>query len=366
MGVDKVDGATDDETEQAVEHQPLDRRPPPDRPGAEGLPSRADSRRGALVANEKPTSVETVASAPSEEIREDEEPKDPDSGEVPAADGVIDQESAESEEPEGGKAPRPYAERLDVPIDDGEPTPREVLERFDPADANLPEVTEEEAAEYIAQNADRRPWLVPAKDCEPCVQWVLVAMDQGQGHALERHEGYADDEKLQRRVTALEDPAQLDPAKRIAGIDGCKPGDREHLCGNTATAIQSPYAFATVFARGIEHHDVQSALQTPFDRDVRPSKVSVPIEDLLGADGYQYCSGYRLEPVNGSLRAAQDCRAAWVTAQPDPYREPDVPPPRFNTVERFEGASVKFFFGPNHAEDGYEIATMYVEPNDAI
>lgn len=362
MSVDKVDGAADGETEQST-RRPADRPPPPDRPGAEGLPSRADSRRGALAANERLTPAETATSPPSEDIREDAQPKGSVSSEIFAADGAIDREGTESEELEGGKEPRPYAERLDVPIDEGEPTPREVLKRFDPAEANLPEVTEEEAAEYIEQNADERPWLAPAKDCDPSVQRVLVAMDRGQGHALDRHEGFADDEKLQRRVTALEDPAQLDEAKRVAGIDGCKPGNRKHMCGNTATSIQDPYAFATAFARGVAHPDVQEALRTPFEPRKVPDGVSLEIEQVLGPDAGRYCSGYQLESVGGSDEAARDRRSEWVEAKRYPDRGSDVPKPSCTSIGSFEGATVRFLFRFTREKDRYEVATMYVEPS---
>ncbi|HEY0541180.1 MAG TPA: hypothetical protein VGD53_22615 [Actinoallomurus sp.] len=313
MVVHRVDGAAGADVEGAAERQSDDRPTPADSLETEDGLSRADSRIGALAANEKPV-------------------------------------------------PQPYAKRLDTPIADEQPTPREVLDGFAPAKAGLPEVTEEEAADYIAQNVDDRPWLGLAKGCDPPVQRILVALDQGQGHALERHEGFADDDKLQRRVTALEDPAQLDPEKRAAGIDGCKPGNKDHACGDTATAIQDPDAFAVIFARGVEHPDVQRALRTPFDPKKVPQGVSLTIEDLLGADAHRYCSGYRLEPVGGSKEAGQDCRSAWVEAKRRPDREPDVPDPRCAPIESFEGATVKYFFRPNRDRDGYEIATMYVEP----
>lgn len=337
--------------------------PRPDRPGAdETYLSRAGSRMGANAANGEPVAADSAMPEPKEKDSAEIEP-----GATAATDGpqVVDQESGDVDVLEEGEQPRPYAERLDAPIADEEPTPRDVLRRFVPAKAGLSEVSERDAATYIEQHLDQRPWLASAKGCDLSVQRVLVAMDQGQGHALERHEGYADDDKLQRRVTALEDLAQLDDEKWVAGIDGCLPGDKDHRCGYAATAIQDPEAFATAFVRGIEHPDVQDALRTPFEPDARPPKVSLPIEDLLGAGGHRYCSGYMLEPVGGSLLAAQDCRSAWVEAQADPEREPDIPQPRYAPVDNFEGATVEYFFRPTRAQDGYEISTMYVEPPDS-
>jgi hypothetical protein len=52
MGVDRTGTGTDDPGEAAEQPPPPDRRPPPDRPGAEGAPSRADSRNGAAAAND--------------------------------------------------------------------------------------------------------------------------------------------------------------------------------------------------------------------------------------------------------------------------------------------------------------------------
>jgi hypothetical protein len=52
MGVDRTGADTDNPAEAAEEPPPPERRPPPDRPGAEGVPSRADSRNGAAAANE--------------------------------------------------------------------------------------------------------------------------------------------------------------------------------------------------------------------------------------------------------------------------------------------------------------------------
>lgn len=289
-----------------------DRRVPPDRPGAEGGLSRAESRSAVLAANKE------------------------------------------------NLGHRPYAERLDTPIADGEPTPRQVLARFVASDAGLGAVNADEAAAYIGENADRRPWLAPAKDSVPVVQQVLAAMDQGRGHALERHEGYADDARLQRRVTMLEDPAQLDDAKRARGIDGCRPGDRAHRCGSVATAIQDPEAFATAFVRGVEHPAVRAALTRPFDAANNPPRVEIPLDELLGADSGRYCGGFRLVPVDGGLRESVRLRDAWATTRA--RGEDPGPEPRSEPIDSFDGGIVQFRFRANQNQNGYEISTMYVEP----
>ena len=323
MEIDRVDGA---DTGEPSERQVDDAQVPADMPGSEGPLSRAGSRIGAIAANEKPALARS--------------------------------ETAEAEEGPDDQVPQPYAKKLDTPIADDQPTPRDVLCRFAPAEAGLPEVSEAEAAEYIARNVDRRPWLASAEGCHPAVQRVLVAMDQGRGHALERHEGYADDDRLQLRVTALEDPAQLDAGKRAAGIDGCKPGNQPHKCGVSATAVQDPVAFATMFARGVEHPKVKEALGMPFDPDETPKPVSISVRDLLGADGHNYCSGYTLEPIDGSLEKARADRAACVVARRTRDQEVDAVEPACALIDDFRTASTQYFFRPTRDRDGYEISTM--------
>lgn len=80
-------------------------------------------------------------------------------------------------------------------------------------------------AEYAAAAASG--WL-------PEVQRVFAALDQGGGHGHIRHEGWVTEEMNHRRVAYLEDPAQPDPVKRAAGIDGLRPGDQPHRCRQTA------------------------------------------------------------------------------------------------------------------------------------
>ena len=102
----------------------------------------------------------------------------------------------------------------------------DALERFDPRRAGLPDVSRAEAAAYIEEHQAERPWLATASDCSPEAQRVFVALDQGHGHAHIRHDGWVTEEMNERRVRYLEDPAQLDPDKREAGIDGLGRGDR--------------------------------------------------------------------------------------------------------------------------------------------
>jgi hypothetical protein len=228
----------------------------------------------------------------------------------------------------------------------------DVLERFDPRRAGLPEVSREEAAAYIEEHQADRPWLAPARDCSPDVQRVIVALDQGHGHAHIRHEGWVTEEMNERRVRNLEDPAQLDPDKRTTGIDGLAANDLPHWCGRVATRINDPKVFAVAFTNGVEHPDVRAALDSTGPR---PEPVILPIPEVLGENGHKSCSGWQLEPVDGSMSAARANRDAWAAG------DRNRPEPRALPVETFEGGTITFAFRRS-AVGGYEISTMYVNP----
>ena len=98
----------------------------------------------------------------------------------------------------------------------------EAVRRFEPTQAGLPDVRGKDAAAYIDIHLGERPWLAAARDCSADVRRLFVALDQGGGHGHIRHEGWVTEEMNERRVAYLEDPAQCDPEKRIAGIDGLK------------------------------------------------------------------------------------------------------------------------------------------------
>jgi hypothetical protein len=233
----------------------------------------------------------------------------------------------------------------------------EAVRQFEPRRAGLPEAGD--AAAYLEAKQAERPWLGAARGCPPEVQRVFAALDQGSGHAHIRHEGWVTEEMNRRRVAYLEDPAQLDPDKRAAGIDGLASGELPHRCGRTATRIADPDAFAVALARGAVHPDVRAALETDFSARKAPAQVILPIAELLGPDGYGYCTGWQLEPVDGSMKAARERRDAWAgTGGTDGIE------PRARPVETFEGGTVTFSFGPNRSRDGYEIVTMYVNPPD--
>jgi hypothetical protein len=239
--------------------------------------------------------------------------------------------------------------------------PRAELARFRTERAGLPDITPEEAARYIERHHAERPWLKAAERASPESRRIIAALDQGAGHGHIRHEGWVTEEAIMRRAANLEDPAQLCVGKRLRGIDGLKPSNKRHRCGPLATRITDPDAFATAFARGVEHSEVRAALGTPLDRKKLPDPVKVPIADLLGKDGHKLCTGWQLEPVLGSTDAAKQNRQAWRTALAEGH-QPDVSKPMARPVPTFEGGTIIFVLDHNEARDGYEVVTMFPEP----
>jgi hypothetical protein len=241
--------------------------------------------------------------------------------------------------------------------------PRAELARFRMARADLPEVGPEEAARYIEEQRARRPWLEAAERASPESRRIMAAIDRGNGHAHIRHEGWVTEEANRRRVAYLEDPAQLCLGKRLRAIDGLKPDDKRHRCGPLATRITDPDAFATAFARGVDHLTVRAALSTPHDPDDRSDPVRVPIADLLGRDGHKFCTGWQLEHVAGSMYAAIKNRNAWRTALAQEH-QPDVKEASVQPVPTFEGGTIISVLGHNQARDGYEIVSLHPQPRD--
>jgi hypothetical protein len=235
------------------------------------------------------------------------------------------------------------------------------VRRLDLSRAGLPDISARDGAAYLNARESERPWLAVVRDCSPEVQRVFAALDQGGSHGHIRHEGWVSEEMNQRRVAFLEDPAQLDPAKRAAGIDGLRPGEQPHRCRQMAARITDPNAFAVTFSHGIEHPRVRAALETPFHFDAKPSPVQIPIAELLGPDGHRYCTGWQLEPVDGSMNAARRTREAWITASAED-RSSDLKQPTARPVETFEGGTMVFAFGHSTTADRYEVVTMYPRP----
>jgi hypothetical protein len=128
-------------------------------------------------------------------------------------------------------------------------------------------------------------------------------------------------------------------------------GDQDHRCHRLAEA----------FARGVEHPRVRAALETPYDPDSKPYPVQLPLSELLGPDGHRWCTGWRLEPVDGSMTKARMLRNVWVAA-PASQRGPDIHEPTARPVETFEGGAAVFVFAHNSRGNGYGVVTMYPRP----
>ncbi len=235
------------------------------------------------------------------------------------------------------------------------------LARFEPKRAGLPDVSKDDANHYIETQRGERPWLDSARHARPEVQQVFAALDQGRGHAHIRHEGWLSPEKSQLRVQYMQDPAQLDPAKRAEGKDGLHSGNKKHYCAEISAAIRDPTAFATAFARGVEHPDVRRALDAPVaEDDDSPRPVTLPITEMLGPDGHRYCEGYRL--AGDDLKQAVRDRRTWLR-ETQAGEQPSVPPPLLASVD-FRSGHIEFRFKANSSRTGYEVSTMFPAPPD--
>lgn len=239
--------------------------------------------------------------------------------------------------------------------------PREELALFRPERAGLYPVSVGEAMRYIEQNRSSRPWLQTVERSCPETRWIFAAADLSGAHWPVRHEGWVSEERSMRRVAYLEDPAQLDPGKRQAGIDGLLPRSRHHVCADRSTRITDPDACATALVRGTGHPAVQAALDMPFDRKYRQPPVWLPITDLLGKDGHKVCTGWQLQPERRRISEAMENRRAWRTALAE-GRPPDGPEPRAVPVPTFEGGTIAFIISQNRQRTGYKIASLVPQP----
>lgn len=262
-------------------------------------------------------------------------------------------------EPFGARLNRPDVDRVDAPgrVD----TPSEALRRFRPERARLAPLSPAEADAYIRTCRAENPAVRAIEKASPEARGLLVALIKGRGHAVERHEGGVTSTQTDRRVRLLEDPAITDDALRASSRDAYKPG--RHKCGAYATRIADPDAFAVCAARTIEHPLVRAVLDRPYDPADQASGVEIPLVDLLGPDGYKYCAGHALKPIQGSVEIALACRATWVDALRN-NSTPDAPAPESVLLrpDHFKESVVRSYFRPTLDRTGWELATMYVHP----
>jgi hypothetical protein len=260
------------------------------------------------------------------------------------------EESAESQQQvDGNRQSRPF--KVDRPE----------LAQFDLKRAGLPDMSIESAAKYIEEHRAARPWLAMADRASPEARRIIAALDAAGGHAHIRHEGWVTEEANRRRVLYREDPAQLNPEKRALGIDGLRQDDKRHRCGAMTTRIADPDAFAAAFARAVDHPKVREALDRPFDTARKPDEVIIPIAELLGPEGHEHCTGWKLEPVDGSTQAARAQRNDWL-ADRAKGREPKFPEPRAAPVKTFEGGEIILAVTRIEGEQRYGVITMYARP----
>lgn len=274
---------------------------------------------------------------------------------------------------------RSYQRGFTVDLEvDGEPV-RARFDRWDPERLTMPrparpDVSDAQAGErteasertsrdvrtgvaYIAANKDTRPWLAPAARCEPIVQSVYASIDLSEGHGHIRHGAMGSDDLQARRVAFNEDPAQTDPVKRELGIDGLDP-TKQHYCGKDSTRVHDATALAAVYVMAAEHPKVRAILDAPFDENVQPRDLVVPITELLGEDGYEFCSGFRLKNWPESKAARKEWLQAKRTGSDlSGLREPEVEP-----IPTFEGGDIKIVFKRNLEAKKYGIYTLFPRP----
>ncbi|HET6742170.1 MAG TPA: hypothetical protein VFH76_24670 [Kribbella sp.] len=270
-------------------------------------------------------------------------------------------------------------EAFPVDIEIGGETVRDRFDRWDPERLAMPRPPEPEVSNahpgerteasdrpsldvrtgvaYIAANKDTRPWLAPAADCEPIVQSVYASIDQSEGHGHIRHGAMGSDDLQARRVAFNEDPAQTDPVKREAGVDGLDQ-TKQHYCGKDSTRVHDATALAAVYVMAAEHPKVRAVLDGPFDENVQPRDLVVPIRDLLGPDGHEFCSGFRLK----DWPEAKSVRKEWLQAKRTGSDLSGLREPEVERIPTFEGGDIKIVFKRNVEAKRYGIYTLFPRP----
>ncbi len=264
----------------------------------------------------------------------------------------------------------------------GSETARDVLKRY--CGGELSEADAKELADYIRDNRVENPILRVVADQDPKVQRIYVDQLAAGGHHTERHDGWNDDLSQAERARLRLDPASpTEDLRYWRGSDALEGEDRFHFCGNDATRIHDPIAFAVATARVLEHPMVKAALADPFDPRARPDRIEdITIAEILGPDGHLACSGFRLAGDDAD-RARRD-RGAFMQAVreemkkpgedcPDPaadheraaekvQREQGMPVPEVEAIPSFEGGTMSVAFQPKADSSGYEVRTFYPLP----
>lgn len=240
-------------------------------------------------------------------------------------------------------------------------TARDALEGFDPAGANRADVGLREARTFVAVRTSEQPRLATLVRQEHCVQRIYAVFGQGAFHGTERHEGAMRDRDHLLRLLERHDPAQTDEERQARGIDAFKRGNGKHVCADSSTSIGDSVAYAVALARGVDHPKVRDALAARHDPPRRPHYVQVPIVELLGQEGHEYCSGYEL--VGDDPRRAVKERDVWAKAGWRGKPRDDLREPRARQITTFQDGVIEFRFEHNAAYDGYELVSMFPRPH---
>ncbi|MFD7154310.1 hypothetical protein ACFV9C_06920 [Kribbella sp. NPDC059898] len=170
-----------------------------------------------------------------------------------------------------------------------------------------------------------------------------------------------DDQLYADRVARLDDPAQVDPQERARSIDGFVAG-QPHYCAQESTRIHDPAAFVAAFAGAVKHPRVRAALDTPWLDGVPPPRgLRVLIAELLGPQGHEACSGFRLV---GEGVESKKARKEWVKARAEGRDLTGIPAPQAERIPTFEGGNIVINFRANPAAARYEVVTRFPSPPD--
>lgn len=241
-------------------------------------------------------------------------------------------------------------------------TARDYLERFDPRRAGQDrDLSTDDAVSYLSHRRRDQPRFGSVAEQEPCVQRVYATLDQGGFHGTIRHEGGVSNEEHLRRVQYREDPAQLDPDKRVRAVDAYRKGNQRHLCPEYSTGIDDPIAYALAVARGVEHPKVREVLDAAPDPawDEERTRKQIDIAEILGEDGHRYCTGHQL--VGEDLKQAAKDRDRYLKAQ---WRgqQTDVPAPQAERIDSFENGVIEFRFRATDNNSRYKLLSMFPKP----
>ena len=142
------------------------------------------------------------------------------------------------------------------------------------------------------------------------------------------------------------------------GTDRYRPGELEQS-SPISTAIPDPIAYGAMLARAVEHPAVRAAMFAPFRAGYIPGPVDVPIADILGDLGHEYCQGRVL--AGPDLRAAQHQRDVWINRRRLGMPSQGWVQPRTTPIWSFAGGTVVFRFAMT-PQRTYTLADAYPMP----